>query len=491
MDVERITQKLAGCVGPANVSVRPVEMLFNGLDAEPGRLHATMYGRVLKRRAPSWVVWPSAAAEVARVVQTASSEGLALVPYGGGTNLSGSIQLGDDRPVVVVDLKRMDAVLELDETSLVAHVQAGILGADLVRTLAARRLSLGHLPTSLSFSTLGGWLATHGAGLAMGRHGRIDDLCLSLSAVLPDGGIIHTRPAPRKATGPDFMHLFLGSEGLFGIVTSARLRLTRETGPRKSMAAGFPDLHQALSAASAMILSGLRPLELAVVDPDQSQAFGGDENWSLLCSFGGLLAGAEADEALDAVRDARGRLLDQGMVARWKAWRWSKPFDDLERRAKEIFVDELDFAVSWDRAGDAAQAVQSALVEAGAHCRVELGMPSGPGLCLLVSWEHSGLEQIVGDGQGGAFSTVEEYQRLDSRRARLWSLVVEAAVGSGAMPFHHRGVGRLRAEFMRRFAPGDVWMAAQVKQRLDPNGIMNPWLWESVTANGLEDADAR
>ncbi|HKA30923.1 MAG TPA: FAD-binding oxidoreductase, partial [Candidatus Binatia bacterium] len=172
---------------------------------------------------PACVVRPRATAEVSAAVRTAQRQGVAVVPYGGGSGvLGGAVPPAGS---VVIDLRAMDRLLEIEETSLLVRAEAGLLGGDFERALGARGYTAGHYPQSIERATLGGLVATRSAGQFSTKYGNIEDLLLGLEVVLPSGDTLRLAPVPRASTGPSLREIFLGSEGTLGIVTEVTMRL--------------------------------------------------------------------------------------------------------------------------------------------------------------------------------------------------------------------------------------------------------------------------
>jgi alkyldihydroxyacetonephosphate synthase len=194
----------------------------------------------------AWLVKPGSAAEVAEIVRTAAGAGVAVIPVGNAARAPRA-RLGE-RPRLFVDLRRMNHVLHLDETSLLVHAQAGLSGLGLERLLGPRGLSLGDYPPAALGSTIGGLLAVRTPGKSSPRHGFLEDAVLGVSAVLADGRSVHTRVAPRRATGPDLARAFLGSEGTLGVITSAVLRIHRRPEARFLAAWALPGVGHAVAA---------------------------------------------------------------------------------------------------------------------------------------------------------------------------------------------------------------------------------------------------
>eukprot|EP00934_Nitzschia_sp_Nitz4_P008304 Nitzschia sp. Nitz4//scaffold213_size37731//277//7089//NITZ4_007715-RA/size37731-processed-gene-0.0-mRNA-1//1//CDS//3329542050//8294//frame0 len=186
-------------------------------------------------RIPDAVIWPTSEAEVEELVGAAATYSWCLIPFGGGTNVSNATRCPDEdvepRPIISVDMKEMNKILWLNEEDGMAHVQAGIVGRDLVHELEKRGVTMGHEPDSIEFSTLGGWIATKASGMKRSQYGNIEDIVKSMRVVGPRGIVWsgddnERRYAPgRVAEGMDANSLFIGSEGCLGIVTSAVIRV--------------------------------------------------------------------------------------------------------------------------------------------------------------------------------------------------------------------------------------------------------------------------
>jgi alkyldihydroxyacetonephosphate synthase len=200
-------------------------------------------------RLPDVVVRPGGEQEVTAVVEAALRADAVLIPFGGGSSISGSLQAPDDepRPVISVDLERLDQVLEIDAESRLARVQAGVLGPRLEEQLAARGYTFGHFPDSFPHSTLGGWIATRSSGMQSDRYGDVADMVKGLRVVSPSGTLV-TRPVPAASNGPSVREMVLGSEGRLGIITEATVHVRRIPEQRTIVGYLFPTFAEGLAA---------------------------------------------------------------------------------------------------------------------------------------------------------------------------------------------------------------------------------------------------
>ncbi|MEJ7714297.1 MAG: FAD-binding oxidoreductase [Thermoleophilaceae bacterium] len=181
--------------------------------------------------------------------------------------MSGSLEApaSEKRPVVSVDLGRLDQVLSIDRTSRLARVQAGVFGPDLERQLNAQGYTFGHFPDSFTHSTLGGWIATRSSGMQSDRYGDIADLTRGLRMVAPSG-ILQVRPVPSTSTGPSVREMVLGSEGRLGIITEATVHVRRLPARRKILGYLFPTWGEGLAAMRDIAASEAAPSVTRVSD---------------------------------------------------------------------------------------------------------------------------------------------------------------------------------------------------------------------------------
>ncbi len=265
--------ELEALVGAGNVSTDRAERWRAAEDMWPKAFLWEREGR--GPTPPDAVVRPGSAEEVAEVVRFARRRAIPLTPYGAGSGVCGgaiAVQGG-----ITLRLERLDRVLRIDRDQLFVEAQAGILGVDLEAALRAEGLTLGHFPSSIGCSTLGGWLAARSAGQCSSRYGKIEDMVLGLRCVLGTGEIV--RPQ-RPASGIDWIELLLGSEGTLGIFVDARLRVwpaPRDVVPR---AFRFPTLDAGLSAMQAVFRAGLRPAVARLYDPPDTLLALGLPGWS-------------------------------------------------------------------------------------------------------------------------------------------------------------------------------------------------------------------
>ena len=209
-------------------------------------------------RVPDVVVYPADEDAVSRVLRLAVERDLVVIPFGGGTSISRSLQPdpAEERTIVSLDLGRMNQVLSIDEISGLATIQAGVLGPDMEDQLNARGWTLGHFPDSFTHSTLGGWAATRSSGMQSDKYGDIADIVRGLRVVRP-GGTVVLRPLPSTSTGPSLREMIIGSEGRLGVITQLDVHVHRIAEHREVIAYMFPTWQQALTAMQDIARSGV------------------------------------------------------------------------------------------------------------------------------------------------------------------------------------------------------------------------------------------
>ena len=172
------------------------------------------------------VVRPGSVREVAEVVGLANEWRIPVIPYGGGTGVMGGVL-----PVeggMVVDVKRLNRILSISPQDMTATVEAGVVLEDLYDALAEHGLMPGHDPYSVPIATVAGTISTNGVGYRAAAFGPMGEQVVALEVVTPTGQVISTRAVPKNSTGPDLNRLFIGSEGVFGIITKATVKVFRK-----------------------------------------------------------------------------------------------------------------------------------------------------------------------------------------------------------------------------------------------------------------------
>ena len=309
--------------------------------------------------------------------------GIAAIPFGGGSSVVGGVESAVEgyAGVVSVDVTRLDRVLEVDRTSRAARIQAGTYGPALEDSLRPHGLTLRHFPQSFEFSTLGGWLATRAGGHFATRYTHIDDFCESLRVVTPHG-TSESRRLPGSGAGPSHDRLFLGSEGAFGVITEAWMRLQDRPTYRSNASVVFPGFESAVEATRALSQSGLEPANCRLLDPGEAAfSAGGDGKSALL-----VLAFESADHALDAwmqraVEICRAHGADvpddavrtrtdagasrEGAAGAWRNSFVAAPYARDALVAASFISETFETAITWDRFADfhanVSAAVQAAI----------------------------------------------------------------------------------------------------------------------------------
>src|SRR5438046_825333 len=258
-DAEPMRAEVEKIVGAAAVDERPVRDLWPA---------ATMAERAGETPERVLVARPSGREQLAAILRWATANAVMVAPRGGASGVRGD--RAPKRGELVLDMGGLDRILEIDEVNLTCRVESGVNGMTLEKTLNEKGLTLGHYPSSLPGTTIGGLVSTRSSGQESSRYGSIEDMVLSLAVVLPDGTFAAPRPGPRSAVGPALHELWLGAEGALGVVLGAVLRVHRLPASVIGRGYSFSRLADGLEAMRHVMQSGIRPLVMRLYDHEDS-----------------------------------------------------------------------------------------------------------------------------------------------------------------------------------------------------------------------------
>jgi alkyldihydroxyacetonephosphate synthase len=490
---DQLSQALEAAVGADRVSRDSLDRVVHGRGKslrDLVRQRAGTFGRL-----PDAVVRPGSEDEVAAVVRAAVDHDAVVIPFGGGTSISGSLEApaDEERPVVSLDLARLDRVLDVDPVSRLARVQAGAFGPGLERQLGDRGWTLGHFPDSFTHSTLGGWIATRSSGMQSDRYGDVAELTRAVRVVTPVGRLV-TRPVPSTSTGPSVREMVLGSEGRLGVITEATVHVRRIPAERVILGYLFPTWADGLDAMRDIAASEAAPSVTRVSDAYETRfsfatrkaptpidrakslalrtflerrrgfdteqmclSFIGYEGTArhvaaqrklvgrIVAAHGGLCIGRSPGELYDQKKFdtpyIRDFLLDRGALG-----------------------DVSETAAPWS----ALPAVYAAAMAAARRAFVTLGVP-GYIMCHLSHSYHAGACLYF------TFAiTPREGDPLD-QYGTVKSAIQQSFIDSGATLSHHHAVGTEHAEWLEDdiSAPG-VTMLRALFAGVDPGANLNP-----------------
>jgi alkyldihydroxyacetonephosphate synthase len=488
-----LAARLEEAVGPGHVSTDDHDRVVHARGKSLTDLIRQRRGDL--GRLPDAVVRPGAEDEVAAVVRAAVEEDAVVIPFGGGSSISGSLEAEADetRTVLSIDLGRLNRVVSIDAASQLARVQAGVFGPDLERQLNARGWTCGHFPDSFTYSTLGGWIATRSSGMQSDRYGDIADLTRGLRMVTPTGTLV-VRPVPSTSTGPSVREMVLGSEGRLGVITEATIHVRRVPAVRKILGYLFPTWAAGLAAMRDIAASEASPSVTRVSDAPETafsfamredptaldrvksralQAFLRRKGWDLsamclaLIGYEGDTRHVAAQRRLTerivkghgglGIGESPGRLYDQK--------KFDTPYirDFLLDRGAPADVSET--SAPWGE----LRTVYDNVMAAGHGAFRRLGVP-GYLMCHLSHSYHAGACLYF----TFALNPPEHRDALEDYRV-VKHAIQQAFVDSGATLSHHHAVGTEHARWLEEdiSTPG-VAMLQALFDGTDPGANLNP-----------------
>jgi alkyldihydroxyacetonephosphate synthase len=428
---------------------------------------------------PDVIAYPQNAEDVLALLDWCHEVGAAVIPFGGGTSVVGGVEPPRDSPAVVtIDMQRMNRVLEIDPVSQTALIQAGARGPELERQLKASGLTLRFFPQSFEYSTLGGWIATRAGGHFATLYTHIDDLMESLQAVTPVG-MMESRRFPASGAGPAPERMWLGSEGILGIVTQAWVRVRKPPAFRAATTVQFPAFFKAVQAVRVLSQAGLYPANCRVLDPLEAlmNASGDGGHAVLILTFES--ADHPVDEwlkrALELCADYGGASHTEtvkqqdahrsGAAGQWRERFLRMPWYREELTARGIIFATFETAVTWERFPalytSVKEATERAVQEATGRpgvvsCRFTHVYPDGPAAYFTFG------------GLGNKSALVEQFWTIKQAAS-------SALMQAGGTITHHHAVGRDHRQWYDQERPELFATALRaIKRTLDPQWLLNP-----------------
>jgi alkyldihydroxyacetonephosphate synthase len=464
VEVADVKAALATAAGADSVTTAPEELDAYTADTYWPALAAAAAGKPLA--SPEIVVRPKSEEAVAAVVATADEHGIPVVPWGGGSGTQGgalAIHGG-----IVMDLRSLDRILAVDDTSMTVTAQAGVNGRRLESELNERGLMLPHYPASVEWATVGGYIGARGSGVLSTRYGKIEDLVLNLRVATPTTGLVETVEVPRHAVGPELTQLFVGSEGTLGVITSATLQLVPMPEERRFAAVAFPSIHAGIHAIRRALQRGHRPSVVRMYDEDATRlAFApvvGEELsgvYTVLAFEGDTdVVDSEERRVLEIAAEAGGELLDPSLGQRW----WDRRYDFYHpphQPELPAIWGTLDVVATYSRIEAVYEALHNAVRVPYADTGLQLRMH-------FSHWYPWGTmiygRFVVPNGGPDALELHD----------RIWEDGMTAALDAGGVMNDHHGVGIKLGPYMRRQHGAALEAMRSIKSALDPNNIMNP-----------------
>lgn len=447
-------------------------------------------------QAPDALVFPQSEEEILKILQWAAENRIAVVPWGGGTSVVGGVEATagtDYRGQITVNLTRMNRVLRIYKVSLTADVQAGILGPQLEIELQKQGLTLSHYPESFEYSTLGGWIAARSAGQQSTLYGKMEDMVESVRLITPQQ-IFQTPPFPAAAIGSDYKEMIIGSEGILGIISQARIKLKQVPEQKYYTAILLRNFADGMEACRKIIQSGLKPATVRLSDEEETEFI-----FSLRKKKSGKLADFVQEAGINwldklgypagersflilglegsrrevsfqwksirrILREYKTFHLGKSIAQTWYNHRFENPYLRDILLDYNLLVDTLETSTEWENVPNlyqqASEAIQNAYQKLGIQgilmAHLSHLYSTGSSLYfILLALPHPGKE-------------IDEWQELKETASNT---IVEA----GGAISHHHGIGLDHRQWLEKNIgkTGVEWLRL-IKQQVDPKNVLNP-----------------
>jgi alkyldihydroxyacetonephosphate synthase len=488
---DRLLTALGSFLAASQITSQPTERIIHAYGKGFRDLFRLRHGQAAG--APDLVVYPENEREVCLILRAAAERDAVVIPFGGGSNISGCLERMDARRACLsLDMRRMRRVLAVDSESCTAQIEAGIFGPDLEEQLAAFGMTLGHFPDSFLHSTLGGWIATRSAGMQSDKYGKVEDMVIALRMVTT-GGVLETPAVPKSSNGIDVNHLSIGSEGTLGVITEATMRVHPR--PKRHVVSGFlfPEFEVGIEAMRECVRQECMPSMVRLNDADKTalsfafrppasrfstivgrlvKGYLGAKGFPLprACLMLTAFDGSDSEVArrlrqVKAIYKKRGAIaLGTGPGKSFEATKYDFPYIRDFLLDRDVTTDVSETSTVWSNIFSlyrgTSETIRASILESGVRpwvgCHISHTYQSGASVYFTFGFrQQSGCE-------------MQQYLRV--KRAAQQSFI-----DHGATLSHHHAVGTEHLPWLASDI-SDVGLKAiaAIKRGLDPGNIMNP-----------------
>ncbi|SNU00773.1 alkyldihydroxyacetonephosphate synthase [Ruaniaceae bacterium KH17] len=446
-------------------------------------------------RIPDVIVYPSNELEVQKVLAFAVAEDAVVIPFGGGSNIVGSLTpyAGESRIIISLDMGRLRRVLGIDEDSGLARIEAGVLGPDMEEQLNQRGWTMGHFPDSFTHSSLGGWVATRSSGMQSDKYGDIADITRGLRMARPDG-VVELHALPSTSTGPSVREMILGSEGRLGVITEVTVNVHRIPEQREIQAYLFPSFNAGVEAMRLIAESDASPSITRVSDANEtaftfatqkeSKGIGGKvqvglfkvlekRGWDMervalsFIGYEGSPSHVKYQKSIvgKIVRSQGGIGIGSGPGKLYDQKKFDTPYIRDFLLDRGACADVSETAAPWSKLPQ----LHANVVAAANEAYDRLGITPGWIMCHLSHSYHSGACLYF------TFAYVSKSDDSISEYDGVKSTIQQAFIDNGATLSHHHGVGLEHAPWMEGdISKGGVELIQGLFEFADPKHVLNP-----------------
>jgi alkyldihydroxyacetonephosphate synthase len=447
-------------------------------------------------RIPDLVVYPGTHAHVVAIVAAANQHNVVIIPFGGGTSVTNAVMCPNDerRTIVSLDMREMNKVKWVDTENMLACIEAGASGEVIEEQLRPKGLCFGHEPDSYEFSTMGGWIATRASGMKKNVYGNIEDLLISCKLVTSVGVVENKYSVPRLSCGPDINEMTIGSEGNFGVITEAIVKIKKIPECKTFGAVAFPSFQAGFNTLKELAMNGCYPASIRLMDNEQFRlanalkpaegpwtTFMGKVKKFYIANIKGfnlnqLCAATLAFEGSKEQVAAQEKMVYEtakkygGLKADEESGRRGYTLTFMIAYIRDIVMDYSFIAESFETSvsyKDALKMCDSVKKKIKDSC-LALGVTAPPFVCCRIT-------QLYDTGCAVYFYFAMSYKGLKDPVKAYLEIEQEAReeiLRLGGSISHHHGVGKLRAQFLPQvLTPSAMGMLRAIKGELDPNNV--------------------
>ncbi len=461
-DKLKIAKRLEEILGVNNYSSKEIDLMAYSRDATMLAINWTIEGKLAAL--PDFITWPDNCAQISNILKLANEEHIPVIPYAEGSSVvGGSIPINGG---IIIDMKKFNKILNINDENLSVTVQAGINGMNLERYLNAKGYTSGHIPQSLYISSLGGWISHKAAGQFSTKYGKIEDIVLGFEVILPNGELLDFKAIPRNSTGPQFDKLFIGGEGTLGIITQATLKIWPKPEKRSSISYSFPTIEDSFSATRSILREYIFPAVIRIYDEfETDRHFEHVKNAKgrvmvvFVCEGNGKLVDLEEEITRKKCEENNGMDCGEQPVEHWFETRF-RVTETSSMPPYKIIFDTIEVASLWDKAANIYHTVLKYMNDLKGVLMITAHIshfyPNGVG--IYFTW---------GGIPPKGTSELKFYQEG-------WDTVIKAVVDAGGSIAHHHGIGINRSHWMEKEWGTSMKYLSEIKNLLDPNNILNP-----------------